>query len=217
MYIFITITSAGANTGPFNLYSDVDGFTSAFETGVAKAVLLAGYSTTAPNGTTTVRIMSDGDCTNYIDVVIGATTTTTTTAGAPTLEKMVITYGATICGSLLDWTSKTPSEIKCDWFAGYDPLVLVRGLDTYYYSNVGFVVGAQLYNSSGVPFTFTGNYVQSPNSPLGNPDPFTTPPIYVVTVVGGIVSAFYDIASLPACGPYICPTTTTTTTTSGPL
>ncbi|NBW92317.1 MAG: hypothetical protein EBR53_07675 [Actinobacteria bacterium] len=215
MYVFITLTSAGADAGPFNLYSNVDGFVSAFATGVSKAALLAGYSVVAPAGTTTVRIISNGVCTNYIDVVIGATTTTTTTSGAPTLEKMVISYGATICGSTVVWTSKTPSEVKCDWYEGYDPLVLVRGTDAYYYSNVGFVVGAQLYNSSGVPFTFTGNYVQSPNSPLANPDPFTTPPINIVTIVSGIVTAFYDISSLPACGPYVCPTTTTTTT--GPL
>lgn len=79
MYVFITLTSAGADAGPFNLYSDVDGFVSAFDTGVSKAVLLSGYSVIAPAGTTTVRIISNGVCTNYIDVVIGATTTTTTT------------------------------------------------------------------------------------------------------------------------------------------
>lgn len=79
MTIYITITSAGADTGPFNLYSNVDGYVSAFATNVAKATLIAGYAATVPAGTTTVRIMSAGECTNYIDVVIGATTTTTTT------------------------------------------------------------------------------------------------------------------------------------------
>lgn len=212
MYVFITLTSAGADAGPFNLYSNVDGFVSAFATGVSKAALLAGYSVIAPAGTTTVRIMSSGVCTNYIDVVIGATTTTTTTTGAPTLEKMVLSSAANICGSTVVWTSKTPSEVKCDWYEGYDPLVLVQGVDAYYYSNVGFVIGAQLYTSSGIPLTFTGNYVQSPNSPLSNPNPFTTPPINVVTISSGVVSAFYDISSLPACAPYVCPTTTTTTT-----
>ena len=81
MYIFITLTSAGANTGPFNLYSDVDGFAFSFATGVSKAALLAGYSVIAPAGTTTVRIMSNGVCTNFIDVTVSVTTTTTTTTG----------------------------------------------------------------------------------------------------------------------------------------
>jgi len=79
MYVFITLTSAGADAGPFNLYSNVGGFASAFATGVSKAALLAGYSVIAPAGTTTVRIMSNGVCTNFIDVTVSVTTTTTTT------------------------------------------------------------------------------------------------------------------------------------------
>ena len=79
MYVFITLTSAGADAGPFNLYSNVDGFVSAFATNVPKATLLAGYSVIAPAGTTTVRIISVGVCTNFIDVTVSTTTTTTTT------------------------------------------------------------------------------------------------------------------------------------------
>ena len=79
MFVFITLTSAGADAGPFNLYSDADGYLSAFATNVPKATLLAGYAATVPAGTTIVRIMSVGVCTNYIDVAISTTTTTTTT------------------------------------------------------------------------------------------------------------------------------------------
>lgn len=216
MYVFIILTSSGADAGPFNLYSNVDGFVSAFATGVSKAALLAGYSVVAPAGTTTVRIMSNGVCTNYIDVVIGATTTTTTTAGPPTLEQMNVAYAGNICGSMVVWQDKTPSEVKCDWLEAYDPLVQVQASSVYYYSNVGFVVGAQLYNPVGVPLTGSGNYIQSPNAALSIPDPnFTPPPIYVVTITGGVITALYDVSLLPACGPYVCPTTTTTTT--GPL
>lgn len=80
MTVLITLTSAGTDTGPFNLYSDLDGFVSAFETGVSKASLLAGYpSALVPDFTNTIRIMSDGICTNYIDIPVEVTTTTTTT------------------------------------------------------------------------------------------------------------------------------------------
>ena len=49
MTVYVTLTTAGADTGPFNLYSDVDGYISAFETDVPKASLLAGYtSSVAP-------------------------------------------------------------------------------------------------------------------------------------------------------------------------
>lgn len=70
MNILITITSTGVDTGPFNLYSNVDGFISAFGVGISKAALLAGYSTIVPDDTTVVRIMSNGVCKNYIDVIV---------------------------------------------------------------------------------------------------------------------------------------------------
>jgi hypothetical protein len=81
MTVLITLTVAGADSGPFNLYSNLDGFTAAFESGVSKASLLAGYpSALVPDYTTTVRVMSAGDCTNYIDIILGATTTSTSTS-----------------------------------------------------------------------------------------------------------------------------------------
>ena len=90
----ITLNIAGIDTGNFNLYSNVDGYISAFAVNITKAQLLTGYPTDAiPNLTTIIRIMSIGNCTNYIDVplptclLIGTgvitipppTTTTTTT------------------------------------------------------------------------------------------------------------------------------------------
>jgi len=73
MTVVITLTTAGADTGPFNLYSNVDGFTSAFATGISKATLLAGYtSTVVPNNTTVVRALSTSAYCNgsYVDMNI---------------------------------------------------------------------------------------------------------------------------------------------------
>lgn len=90
MTVLITLTIAGADTGPFNLYSDVDGYVSAFETGVTKTALQAGYpSFLVPNGTTVVRIKSDGLCTNYIDVSVITTTTTTTSSTTTTTTTLL--------------------------------------------------------------------------------------------------------------------------------
>ena len=51
MNVLITLTTAGADTGPFNLYSNVDSYTTAFETGISRAALIAGYtSSLAPDG-----------------------------------------------------------------------------------------------------------------------------------------------------------------------
>jgi hypothetical protein len=84
MTVLITLTLAGADTGPFDLFSNLDAYTSAFETGVSKASLLAGYpSALVPDYTTIIRVRSMGDCTNYIDIILGATTTTTTTTTSP--------------------------------------------------------------------------------------------------------------------------------------
>jgi hypothetical protein len=90
MDVLITLTTAGTDTGPFNLFSDVDGFTSPFETGVSKLDLLAGYATNlAPGGTTIVRVKSEGLCTNFIDIVLTVPTTTTTTSTCPTYYELV--------------------------------------------------------------------------------------------------------------------------------
>ncbi len=78
MTVFIILDAAGTNTGPFNLYSDLDGFTTSFET-VSKAALVAGYtSTIVPYGTTIIRVVSDNTCQNYSDIFVSTTTSTTT-------------------------------------------------------------------------------------------------------------------------------------------
>ena len=83
MTVLITLTIAGASTGNFDLYSNVDGYVSAFATGVAKIDLEAGYTSyTVPDGTTTIRVKSNATCKNYIDLVLGAPATTTTTTSS---------------------------------------------------------------------------------------------------------------------------------------
>ena len=93
MTVYLILTTAGIDTGPFNLYTNLDGFTTPFETGVDKNVLVAGFSfATVPDYAQTVRIQSVGDCINYTDIVltypicdpitgtaVEQTTTTTTT------------------------------------------------------------------------------------------------------------------------------------------
>jgi Flp pilus assembly protein TadG len=89
MTITITLTTAGTDTGPFNLFSDVDGYTTAFVSGVSKSALVAGYTTTlAPVGTTIVRVQSTGLCSNYIDIILVLPTTTTTTSTCPTYYQL---------------------------------------------------------------------------------------------------------------------------------
>ena len=83
MTALITLTTAGADSGPFNLYSDLDGYVTAFESGVLKVDLLAGYSSSVvPDYTIIVRVLSTGTCTNYIDITL------------TTLRQGIVSYGS---------------------------------------------------------------------------------------------------------------------------
>jgi len=77
MNILLTLTTAGADTGPFDLFSDANGYTAAFETNVDKASLVAGYTTIAPSGSTIIRVKSTGLCTNFVDINLSSDPTPT--------------------------------------------------------------------------------------------------------------------------------------------
>ena len=110
MTVLITLTIAGTDSGPFDLYSDVDGFVSAFETEVSKVALLAGYSSSlVPNGTSVIRIKSNGVCTNFIDVTLVTTTTTSTSSTTTTTTTEFV---------------PPPPETGCDCGSGCFPSTL---------------------------------------------------------------------------------------------
>jgi hypothetical protein len=78
MTVLLTLTTAGSDTGPFDLYSNLD-YIVPFETGISKIDLEAGYITTAPDYAIIIRVTSTEDCINYVDITLVETTTTTTT------------------------------------------------------------------------------------------------------------------------------------------
>jgi hypothetical protein len=154
MDILITLTDAGANIGPtFNLYSNVDNYTTAFVTNVNKASLLSGYYTNlAPTNTTSVRVTSMGvDCTNFVTVNITPTTTTTTTAFPVTVDFdiQIITdqqyanpaiYIDNFTGGIGAWF------ITVTWY-----LTKEEASNPYNYTTLNRVVGTYYYNGSNVP------------------------------------------------------------------
>lgn len=92
MDIFLQLTIAGTDTGPtFELYSDTNSYAAPpFDT-VTKAELLAGYYTTAPAGTTTVKVQSlspPSFCDSFTLIVLGTTSTTTSTTTCPTYYEL---------------------------------------------------------------------------------------------------------------------------------
>jgi hypothetical protein len=112
MTIIITLSFAGNETGPFDLYSDATGFAIPFAQNVPKAALLAGYQVEAPDGTTVVRLYSfQFLCAEeYVDIYSCATpncdfagtiicpvTTTTTTTAEPTTTTTTAYPGVAPC------------------------------------------------------------------------------------------------------------------------
>jgi hypothetical protein len=118
--VSITLTLAGVDTGPtFNLYSNVDGYVTAFETAVPKASLVAGYiSTLVPNGTTIIRVYSPGTCDTYVDLnVITSTTTTTSTSSTTSTTTTLFppTTTTTTTATPTTTTTTTVAEINYNY------------------------------------------------------------------------------------------------------
>ena len=97
MTVEITLTTAQVDATVFDLYSNVDLYTTPFETGVLVAQLQAGYtSALVPDGTTIIRVQSvSASCVNYIDLVLVTTTTTTTSTTTTTTTIQSIACNAT--------------------------------------------------------------------------------------------------------------------------
>ena len=96
MTVLITLTTIGTDCSLFDIYSNIDGFISAFETDVPKASLSAGFSSAnTPDGTTVIRVKAKGVCTNYKDITLSTITTTTTTSSTSTTTTTTTTLPAT--------------------------------------------------------------------------------------------------------------------------
>jgi hypothetical protein len=106
--VLITLTTAGADTGPFNIYENVDGYVTSIADNVSKEDLEAGYLIiTIQDATTTIRVQSASPmCTNYVDLPIDGTpaTTTTTTTAAPTTTTTTTVAPTTTTTTTLDQT-----------------------------------------------------------------------------------------------------------------
>ena len=96
MTILIDLSVAGINTGPFNLYSDADGYTSAFATNITRQQLLDGYPAVVLNGTTNIKLQSLSDiCPNDTILPVSTTTSTTSTSTSTTTTTSTSTSTST--------------------------------------------------------------------------------------------------------------------------
>jgi hypothetical protein len=86
MTILITLVlPPGGDAGPFNLYSNIDGYVVPFATNISAAALIAGYTALlVPDGTTTIKVQSIGVCTNFVNAQVNLIPPTTTTTSSST-------------------------------------------------------------------------------------------------------------------------------------
>lgn len=164
MTVLVTLTLAGSDTGPFNLYSDVDGFTTPLATGVAKASLEAGYSLTGvPDTASIIRAQSTGTCTNYLDMYLsGGTTTTTSSTSTTSTSTTAIVECITGDKNALATCAGGESALFTVT-AGNTALITPGG---YYYSGTGTrTYAAYIMDSTNAFILYTFNYTQVGSSP----------------------------------------------------
>jgi hypothetical protein len=113
MIVFIQLTTVGANAGPFNLYADAGVIL--FAISVSAATLITGNNYTIPDGTTYIKVVSTGVCTNSTDIYISTTTTTTTvipTTTTTTTTTVIPTTTTTTTTSSSSTTTTTTTSIS---------------------------------------------------------------------------------------------------------
>jgi len=153
MTVLITLTSAGASAGPFNLYSDTDGYVTPFATGISRATLLAGYTSSAvPDGTTSIRIVSTGTCTNNIIVSVVGTTTTTTSSSSTSSTS----------------TTTTIAPIMAYWFASKIPGCPNNATYSVYKNSILQANGVLGSNASGSFAVVVGDIIEIQNTAAAN-------------------------------------------------
>jgi hypothetical protein len=164
MTVLITLTFAGTDTGPFDIYSNVDGFVTPLATGVSKAALEAGYSLLGvPDAASIIRVKSTGVCDNYLDILIAGATTTTTSSTSTTSSTTTV---APVC-----LTGDTNAVASCSGgesslftvTAGNTALITPNG---YYYSGSGTrFYSAYIMDAANTTVLYTFYYTQVDSLP----------------------------------------------------
>ena len=183
--VTITLNSIVGTPGPFNLYSNTDNYTTAFETGVSASGNII-TSTNVPDGTTIIKIKSTGVICTYeiTKSIVGLPTVTPTTiptstptptntnTPTPTVtcvncSTSTVTSGTTNSGFLLqthclDLSSASNGATIFIGYQAYSRLnrfyVFENGLTTVSGTNTGWI---------GTDNTYSNPPYNSPGSPTG--------------------------------------------------
>ncbi len=165
MTVLVTLTLAGTDVGPFNLYSDIDGYTTPLATGVSRAALLAGYSLTGvPDLASVIRATSTGTCTNYIDMYLSGGTTTTTTSSSSTTTTSTTPAPECLIGDTSALSSCGGGESALFTVTAGNLALITPG--GYYYSGTGTrTYTAYIMNAANTVVLYTFTYTQTGSVP----------------------------------------------------
>jgi len=164
MTVTITLTLAGSDTGPFNLYSNVDGYVSAFQTGVARSTLVAGLTTgTVPDGTTEILVESVGTCNRDLYLPVAGAPTTTSTTSSTTSTTSTTTTGTPFSCITGDRnaiaTCSGGDAAQFTIAVGYEAAIIPGG---YFYSGSGTrTYSAYIYDSTNSTILYSLTYTQT--------------------------------------------------------
>jgi hypothetical protein len=167
----ITLTTAGTDTGPFNLLSDVDSYATPFETNIAKSSLIAGYTTNSvPDAATIVRVQSSSSlCTNFINLIYPASTTTTTTTTSTTTSTTTAPPTTTTTTTSTTTTTTTAGTgsftVKNTTGSGQIDDVTTTGGAYFYFFNTGNfpITAGQQADGGGASLTSSPVFVDISN------------------------------------------------------
>jgi hypothetical protein len=170
MTVTITLTSPGLDTGPFDLYSNVDSYAVPFQSGVSRSSLISGYNaTTVPNAATTIKVKSNNvNCTSEILLSVSGitTTTTSTTTTTTTTACAIVTYGydefdpTTACDNYINspgnyqWNGSLLFDqtfpVGCTLIAGAG--YYSDGTDVWYWDTVNLTYDSPCPDTVGINF-----------------------------------------------------------------
>ena len=165
MTVLVTLTLAGIDTGPFDLYSDADGFLVPLAIGISKVALQAGYSLTGvPDGATIIRAQSQGICTNFIDMFISGTITTTTSTSSTTSTSTTLNPEDCLTGDRNALATCSGGESALFTVTAGNTAFITPG--GYYYSGTGTrYYSAYIMDAANTTVLYTFSYVQVGSNP----------------------------------------------------
>jgi hypothetical protein len=109
--VLITLTDLGGLVGPFDLYSNLDGYTTPFETNIPASSFIYGYYTTSlPYGTTIIKVKSDGECINFLNLEIAGLPTFTPTATNTPSPTATLPVTPSVTPSITPTNTMTPTQ-----------------------------------------------------------------------------------------------------------